>query len=214
MCQVSGSVASPVAVSRSGSWWRVASALLAGFALGGLTFVAQGVLPDAVESLANSASGWTLLTVLLVGWARQPPAWSAVVAAASFVLLVVGYSAAAMLQGLFYDPALFGTIGVLVGPFVGVATAWLRVGSSLQAAAGTALLVGIALGEAVYGLTVVATTTSPVYWIGIGLCGLALLGGMLARRVRTAAGIATAVAGAAIVAAMFLGAYLGMNSLL
>lgn len=193
---------------------RFAAVLVASFLLGGLTFPAQGFLPEALGSLANSSSGWTLLTALLVVSSRARPAPAAALGAASFVLLVLGYTAAASLAGLTYGPLLFSCIGLVVGPFVGCAAAWLRSEHSWRTAAGASLLAGIALGDAVYGLTVVAATTSPVYWIAIGLCGLALLVGVLARRARTAAGIAIAVIGTPIVAAALLGGYLATNSLL
>lgn len=54
--------------------------------------------------------------------------------------------------------------------------------SAWQAAAATALLSDIGLGEATYGLTMVADTTSPVYWTLIGLLALGLLVAMLIRR--------------------------------
>ena len=55
-------------------WARVAIAAQIGWAglaaglallLGALTSLGQSVLPDAVQPLANSASGWTLLTILV-----------------------------------------------------------------------------------------------------------------------------------------------------
>lgn len=48
----------------------------------------------------------------------------------------------------------------------------------------TALLSGIGLGEAAYGLTVASDTTSAVYWTLIGLVALELLVVMLVRRIR------------------------------
>lgn len=168
----------------SGTWTHVAVVIIVSFLSGMLTFFAQGLLPDAVNSFANSASGWTLVTVLVLAWARVRTAFAAVLGAASFVLLTLGYSASAHLQGLFYDPTLFAVVGVLVGPFVGIATSWLRAESAWKAAAGTALLSGIGLGEGAYGLTMVADTTSPVYWTLVGVIALGLLVAMLIRRIR------------------------------
>ena len=128
---------------------------LASFLLGVLTSYKQGVLPDAWRSFANSATGWTLLTVVLVFWARVSTRLAAVLGALSFVLLVLGYTAGAQLQSLSYSPVLFGVVGLVVGPFVGVAAAWLRAHGG-RAARGTALISGIFTGEAVYGLTVIA----------------------------------------------------------
>lgn len=191
----------------SGTWTHVAVVIVVSFLSGMLTFFAQGLLPDAVNSFANSASGWTLVTVLLLAWARVRTAFAAVLGAASFVLLTVGYSASAHLQGLFYDPTLFAVVGVLVGPFVGIATSWLRAESVWKAAAGTALLSGIGLGEGAYGLTMVADTTSPVYWALVGVIALGLLVAMLIRRLRGVLVALLAVVGTGATASAFNVAY-------
>ncbi|MFI2366295.1 DUF6518 family protein [Promicromonospora sp. NPDC019610] len=176
------------------------------FVLGGLTSYAQGFLPDAFASFANSASGWTVLTALLVFWSRLRTAPAAVLGAVSFVLLVLGYTVAAQVRGYVYDPLLFSVVGVVAGPFVGVAASWLRA-TGVRAALGTALLAGIGVGEAAYGLTVIRETTSPVYWTVIGVAGLALLAGQLVRRVRGALPVALAGGGTVLVAAAFYLAY-------
>jgi hypothetical protein len=184
----------------------------ASLVLGILTFFAQGFLPDAVRSFANSASGWTLLTALLVFGSRAGARLGAALGAVSFVLLVVGYALAAALNQLFYSPLLFGIVGVVAGPFVGLAAVWLR-GNGIRAALGTALLAGIFSGEAAYGLTVVADTTRPEYWQAIGAVGVALLVGMLVRRLRGWRSVTVAVAGTLTVAIVFNLAYVALGSL-
>lgn len=197
----------------SGTWTHVAVVIVVSFLSGMLTFFAQGLLPDAMNSFANSASGWTLVTVLLLAWTRMRTAFAAVLGAASFVLLTLGYSASAHLQGLFYDPTLFAVVGVLVGPFVGIATSWLRTESAWKAAAGTALLSGIGLGEGAYGLTMVADTTSPVYWTLVGVIALGLLVAMLIRRLRGVLVALLAVVGTAATASAFNVAYHALGGL-
>jgi hypothetical protein len=130
-----------------------------------------------------------------------------VLGATSFVLLTLGYAAAAPLRDLFYDPTLFALVGVAVGPFIGIATAWLRAVHPWQAALGMALLAGIGVGEAVYGLTVVADTTSPVYWVLIGAAALTLLVGMLVRRIRGMPWQLLALIGTCMTAGAFVLAY-------
>lgn len=186
--------------------------MLLSFLIGGLTSWAQGFLPDGLRSFANSASGWTVVTALLVFGSRTRAGTAAVLGAISFVLLVLGYSAASQLRGLFYDPLLFSAVGVAVGPFVGVAASWLRA-SGVRAALAVALLAGIGVGESVYGLTVVRDTTSPVYWALIGVAALALLTGLLARRIRGALPVALALGGTAAVAAAFHVAYSRLGGL-
>ena len=191
----------------STTWVRAAVVIVVSFLSGMLTFFAQGLLPDAASSFANSASGWTLVTVLVLAWARVRGAIAAVLGAVSFVLLTLGYSASAHVQDLAYDPTLFVVVGVLVGPFVGLATSGLRADTALYVAASTALLSGIGLGEAVYGLTKVADTTSPVYWTLIGVFALGLLGAMLIRRIHDVVGVLVAVLGTGAVAGAFVVAY-------
>jgi hypothetical protein len=72
---------------------------------------------------------------------------------------------------------------------------------------GTALLAGIGVGEAVYGLTSIADSTSPVYWVLIGAAALALLVAMLIRRIREALWMVLAVIGTCVTAGAFVVAY-------
>ncbi|WP_125777426.1 DUF6518 family protein [Antribacter gilvus] len=190
----------------SGPLMRIGTVVLLSFLLGGATSWAQGSLPTELSSFANSASGWTVLTAMLVFWSRARTGTAAALGAVSFVLLVLGYSAASHVRGLSYDPVLFSAVGVLAGPFVGLAASWLRA-TAVRAALGAALLAGIGVGESAYGLTVVRETTSPVYWTLIGAAGLALLIGVLARRARGPMPVALGVGGAALVAVTFYVAY-------
>ena len=178
----------------------------ASFVLGGMTSFAQGFLPESLGSFANSASGWTFVTAVLIFIAK--PRWllAAVLGAASFVLLTVGYAVVSQMRGLYYNPLMFSVIGVVVGPFVGVAASGLRA-DGLRKALGTALLAGIGIGEGIYGLTVVADTTSPVYWTLSIVVGVALLVGSIVRGLRGAVPLIVAVAGTAAVAAAFNVAY-------
>ena len=70
-----------------------------------------------------------------------------------------------------------------------------------------ALLAGIGVGEACFGLTAVADTTSPVYWTLIGVLALGLLVGMLVRRIRGVLWALSAVAGTGLVAGAFVVAF-------
>lgn len=190
--------------------------LVASFVLGGLTSYAQGFLPDVAAPFANSATGWTLLTALLVAWyarAEHARTWhAAVLGAASFVLLTLGYTVVADLRGYVYDPTMFGLVGLVVGPFVGVAAAWLW-RSGVHAALGTAVLAGIGVGESVYGLTTVVETTGATYWVVIDVVALVLLAAMLARRVRGAVPVTVAVAGTAAIAGAFVLAYRALGTI-
>ncbi|MFD4993481.1 DUF6518 family protein [Cellulosimicrobium cellulans] len=208
--------ATAVAAPGGQPWARGAVVLAASFVLGGLTSYAQGFLPDAAAPFANSASGWTLLTALLVAWAARDArtrTWhAAVLGAASFVLLTLGYAAAADLRGYVYDPTLFGIVGLVVGPFVGIAAAW-QWRNGVLTALGTAVLAGIGVGESVYGLTTVVETTGATYWVVIGLASLVLLSAVLARRLRGTVPVTVAAGGTAVVATAFVLAYRALGTI-
>jgi hypothetical protein len=192
-----------VAVRTAG---QLAVVVAATFLAGVLTFSAQGFLPESLQSFANSASGWTLVTAVVV-WALRPASpTAAVLGAVGFVLLTLGYATAAAWQGLYYDPRFFAAVGLLVGPFVGLAATWLH-RPGRPAAAGAALLAGIGIGESAYGLLHLSETTSPVYWAVIGVLGLALIVHTAVRRSGGPAVAATACAGCAVVATAFVLAY-------
>jgi len=163
--------------------------------LGGLTSWAQGVLPDALASFANSPSGWTVLTALAVAAARPTLAWGAALGVASFVSLVLGYTIASELRGLTYSPVLWGVVGVIAGPFVGAAAAAVVKCHTVQAALGAGALAGVLIADGIYGLTVVSGTTSSVYWSLCLVAGVALIA-VTALRLGTRAAAARVVASA------------------
>jgi len=174
--------------------------LAASFALGGLTSFAQQYLPDTLAPLANSISGWTMLTAALIWLCRTPVLLSALLGAASFVLLTVGYAVVSTARGLFYDPTTWALIGVCAGPFVGAAAAGLRgPGATLRAVAG-GVLAGILVGDGVRGLLVLTDTTAWEYWVAVIAIGTALVLGLAGTRLRRPQPIVLLVSVAAVVA--------------
>ena len=180
--------------------------------LGGATSFLQTVLPEAVAPFANSASGWTLLTAGAVALCRPRTALAAVLGAVSFVALVLGYQVVSGLRGFPTDETLFLIIGVVVGPFVGVAAAWVR-HRDLRGALGCGVLAGIAMGEAAYGLLVVLATTGWSYWTAIGATGLVLLAVTVRRAPRRAAARLPPVGLTIAVAVAFFFSYTAIGSL-
>ncbi len=165
---------------------RVAAVLAVSLVLGALTSYAQGFLPDALRSFANSPSGWAILTVSAVWLARPGLVLGAILGAASFVSLVVGYTVASELRGLTYDPLFWSLVGIVTGPLIGACAAAVRGPRLPLAAVGSGVLAAVTLVDAIYGLTVVADTTSPVYWILAGVLGLILLGVVAVVRLKPA----------------------------
>lgn len=183
-----------------------------GLAAGGATSFGQTVLPDAISSFANSSSGWTLLVVLTVALLRADPAWSAAIGTVGFTALTLGYQVVSTARGYPTSELFFLIAGLVVGPFVGVATAWLRT-RGWRPACSAALLGGIGLGEGVFGLTVIAATTSPVYWTLVVVTALVLIAVVAVRRAQRWPERLLGPAGALLVAAAFLLAYTGGSGL-
>jgi hypothetical protein len=180
-------------------------------ALGGATSFAQGLLPDVLQPFANSASGWTVLSALLVWAARRGPGVSALLGAASFVALVLGYTAVSNLRGFFFSPVFWSVVGLVAGPWVGAAAAALHQ-RGRGAAVGAGLLTGVLLGDSGYGLTMVAATTGRTYWVIVGVLGVALLVAMSVRRLRSGRVVLVAVATATAVALLMNAAYAALNA--
>ncbi len=187
-------------------------AAITSLVLGGVTSFAQGFLPEALAPFANSASGWTVLTVLIVWLLRGGTRASAVFGLASFDALVLGYTLVSEFRGLFYNPLLFGVAGAVAGPFVGVAATWLR-SAGRRPALGAGLLCGIAIGEGVWGLLHVADTTGWFYWVLIGVVGMVVLAATLRSRADSGTTVLLGVAAASVVAVAFYGGYTALGLL-
>lgn len=185
--------------------WSALAVVGASLLLGGLTSWAQGVLPSALASFANSPSGWTALTALLVAATRPSPVTGAVLGVVSFVALVLGYTVASELRGLAYDPVLWSVVGLIAGPFVGVAAAAVVGPRAVQAALGAGALAGVLVADGIYGLTVVSSSTSPVYWTLCLVAGAALVAGTVTRFRTPAAAVGVVASAAAATAVLSLG---------
>jgi hypothetical protein len=123
----------------------------------------------------------------------------------------VGYAVVSTLRGFPFDPTAWAVVGVLAGPVIGAATVAIR-GGRMPAALGGGLLGGVLIGEGVYGLTVVAATTSPVFWWASIVLGLALVVAVAMLRLRDIRSTIVLVSAAAVTAAAFVGAYLALGA--
>ena len=176
----------------------------AGLAIGIATSVGQGSLPEGLTSLSNSSGSWCLCAFALALLERDPRR-AALVGFAALVAMLAGYALATELRGFPVGTSMlvrWGAAAVIAGPALGVGAAWLRGPDPLRAAAGVAPIAGILLGEGLYGLTVVAATTSVGYWIGEFALGLTLVV-LAAIRLRSGPGIGMMLASTAIASAVF-----------
>ncbi|RYC05786.1 DUF6518 family protein [Nocardioides zhouii] len=180
--------------------------------LGAVTSWAQGLLPDAWHPLANSPSGWAALTALAVMAQRPSLRRGALLGTVSFVCLVLGYTFASELRGLAYDPTLWGAIGLVSGPFVGVAAAGAASTRTMPVALGSGVLAGVLVADGIYGLTVVADSTSPVYWTTVLVLGLLLVLATPLVRLRRVAPTAVMVVTFLAATAALSGGYAWLNA--
>lgn len=179
-------------------------AMGAGVAIGIATSVGQGSLPDELRSLSNSSGSWCLCAFALALLERDPRR-AALVGFASLVAMLAGYALATELRGYAVGTSMFvlwGAAAVIAGPALGVGAAWLWGPNPLRAAAGVAPIVGILLGEGLYGLTVVAATTFAGYWIGELVLGVGLVV-LAAVRIRTGREVALMLALTALATGVF-----------
>lgn len=183
-----------------------------GLLLGAATSWAQLLLPGPLGFLANSASGWTIPTVIVVALLARSLPQAAVGGAAGFVALVIGYDVMSTLRGFPADPIPWAPIGVVAGPVVGVAARLLRE-CGPRAAVAAGLLAGIGLGDAGYGWTVVGDTTDPVGWGLLAAIAVGLLVAVVVR-IRRSRLVVLEVGVAVVVAAAFVEAYLLLGGLL
>lgn len=187
---------------------RLLAVVTISLVLGASTSVGQQYLPAQLTSFANSAGSWTLVAFGLSLLARRW--WSGwLFALATFVSLLAGYTVASEIRSYATSTSmwvLWGAAAIVVAPVLGIMGAWARCDFGVGRSVTTGALSGLLIGEGAYGLTVVADTTSPVYWtisIVVGLVGLAWFGCL--RRPLAQAALATGIT--ALAGAAFLGAY-------
>ena len=197
--------ASPLSARGTASSTRILLlAVGAGLAIGIATSVGQGSLPYGLAPLSNSSGSWCLFAFALALLERDPRR-AALVGFASLAAMLAGYALATELRGYPVGTSMFvrwGAAAAIAGPALGVGAAWLRGPDPLRAAAGVAPIAGILLGEGLYGLTVVAATTSVGYWIGELVLGLVVVV-LAAIRIRTWRGIVLMLALSAIATVVF-----------
>ena len=125
--------------------------------------------------------------------------------------MLAGYDLATLARGFAVSTStivFWGLAAVVVGPVLGVGAAWARGTDPRRVALGVAPLAGILIGEAAYGLTVVAGSTDPRYWIGQAIVGAVAIA-WVGVRTRSLVSILLCALAAAAIAVMFGAAYSG-----
>jgi len=162
--------------SRSG-WWHAETRGSAGRAtlvaiggavlIGGLTSFAQQYLPPWVNSLSNSAGGWTMFSFLIVWLGRARPLLAAALGVVVFQLLIESYSVVTEWRGFDDgDPftSVWTVVGLVAGPLLGAAAGLVRYAPPVWRALAVTPLAAVLLGEGIWALNTIADSTSPIYW--------------------------------------------------
>jgi hypothetical protein len=188
----------------------LATAALGGLAVGALTSFAQGWLPFALQSLANSSGSWSAAAFLPALLAKRR--WVGVVAGVlALAAMVLGYDLASVLRGYSASVGMtlfWLTAAVTVGPVLGLGAESLRRRGAF-APWGVGVLCGVLIGEGVYGFLYILETTSPVYWALSITGGGALLVWACLLRFPGVRPVLTAVADTALTATAFVVVYSG-----
>ncbi|MFC3996968.1 DUF6518 family protein [Nocardiopsis sediminis] len=184
------------------------AALAAGLLVGLATSFGQGLLPDHLNSLANSSGSWSLIA-FLVATACPRPRVAAAMGVLALLAMVAGYDIASGLRGYATSlgaSAFWLVAAVAVGPFLGLGGSAVRTRSQFAPAAIGAMS-GVLVGEGAYGLTVIADTTSPPYWWGSIAVGAGMLGWAIVRRFPAWRPALVATGVTALIAGGFVAAY-------
>ncbi|MGY4856982.1 DUF6518 family protein [Cryobacterium sp. AP23] len=181
------------ATKRDRGWWyretwasavrAVLVAVIGAVLLGGLTSFGQQYLPAWLNSLSNSAGGWTMFCFLIVWLGRARPLLAAALGVVVFQLLVESYSVVTEWRGFDDgDPftSVWTIVGLAAGPLLGAAAALVRHAPPVWRALAVTPLSAVLLGEGIWALNTIADTTSPVYWwLEIVLSVVFLLGAVV-----------------------------------
>jgi hypothetical protein len=197
------------------------TAVAGGLVVGAVTSVGQGILPFDLAPLANSATPWCLaaFALVLIGAARHTgedrafagvPIASPVAGFLALLAMLAGYDLLTVVRGFAISGSMavfWGAAALVAGPALGVGAAWYRGTHPHRRAAAVALIAGITIGEAAYGLTVISGSTSGTYWTAQAALGAVAVVATITGLRRAPAAAAVCVALTAVVAVAFLVAY-------
>lgn len=158
---------------------RLGVALVAGLVLGVATHVLQGILPGALNWIANALSGW-LLVAFLAGSRMPRPRVAAVLVPLMLLTALAGYCATVQVRfGYGANTSLLVSwgLGAVAGGLVfGCAGWWWRHGAARARAATAGLLAALFVAEGVYFLAILPDPAVGLGALAVGLCLPGLLG--------------------------------------
>jgi len=155
------------------------AAVGAGLVLGVVTQLLQGILPGALNWVANALSGW-LVVAFLAGSRYATPRLAAILGVVLLVAALAGYYGTVQVRfgyGGSSSSLVFWGIGALAGGLVfGAAGWWWRHGEERARALATGLLAALLVCEGVYFLAILPDSTVGAGAIVAGLLVPLVLG--------------------------------------
>lgn len=182
------------------SRWAVPLALALGLGFGALARLGDQTLPAPWHTLANTSALWGLAPFLIVRAVQLRGPRAATLGVAVMAAVVVVWVVLAPEPPTSRQLLLWGIVALAAGAVCGVAADLSSRGSSRLRIIGSAVMAGVIIGEAVYGILLIG---GPQWWLElmIGLAVAVCLSRTLAER-------SLSVASAILVAAALFGAYL------
>lgn len=177
---------------------------------GGLTAPAQEYLSAQLGSLANASGTWLAVVMGSILVARPRLVLAIILGIVGFVVMNESYGLVSRWRGYPYAGGLssvWNRLAFGVGPVVGVASTWLRSSRPVLVALGAAAPAAVFVGEGLYGLTVIAATTSPVFWTIELVAGVIVVVLAVVLRLRRVGAASVLLAATGVGAALFYLAY-------
>jgi uncharacterized membrane protein YczE len=165
---------------------RVLIVLLVAALAGALTPLGEHLLPESINSAANSSGPWATITFALVYASQLRGRAAAALAAASLVIMDLTFFLFFDGLGGYYPHhylAFWIAIAICVGPLLGLCASWLRSPNNYLRALAVAAPSTVLVGEGIYMLTWLPGV-SVVYSVASVVVGTALfvvLAGVLLR---------------------------------
>ncbi|MFC1411679.1 DUF6518 family protein [Streptacidiphilus sp. N1-12] len=156
-------------------------AALGGLALGAVTNILQGVLPDSLQMFANSGAVWVVAAYVAGLLVRCGPDWRTFAAgAATQVGAVVGYYGYAQFardgMGALHAPAVWLAFALVAGPLFGTAGAWWRAAAQWRRVASLGVIGGVFAMEGFWHLLLLHYIADGVVLLAIAALLPLLLG--------------------------------------
>jgi Family of unknown function (DUF6518) len=166
-------------------------------------------LPRSINSAANSAGPWAMITFASVYLSRARGLFAALLGAGSFVIMDLFFYLIFELRVGYYPHrylAFWVGVAIVIGPLVGLCASWLRSPRALRREIAVAAPSSVLVGEDVFML-VRLPGVSTIYSVASVVVGLALFACLAAWRLRRAHRIGISLMMCAAAAGLFYTVY-------